>query len=266
MSIFSSLFGSRSKPPEPPQATGGNSTPQPLRLAIGPSPWAFRNRTPVVGGVKYQFQETVPGDGNLAGATSLQNSNGETLLVLDFYCYARILDDGKVLLWRESGEKSERRIVFDSFQLSTLKRVSDPRAVATEIRQRKLGVSPLEFSERWEVSSYLAEGVHPISVSHDWSGFEETLLLSDHADANGYDKMARAVFAFNWIKRQVEVFPQDWFNTGNYDFGYQWITRVARRTDGSIVGDGIRLGSFELDETNRKVKKWLNSDPFYMIQ
>lgn len=266
MGIFSSLFGSRSVPPEPPKATGGNSEPQPLRLAIGPSPWALRNRMPVVGKVKYQFQETLPGDGNLAGMTSLQNSKGETLLVLDFHCYLRILNDGKVLLWRESGEKSARRIVFDCFKLSTLQPVSDPRAIATETRRGKLGVAPLKDSERWEVSPYLTDGTHPISVPHDWSCFEETLLLADHADVNGYDKMARAIFAFNWINRRVEVFPQDWFNTGNYDFGYQWIARVARRSDGSIIGEGIRLGHFELDETNRKVKKWFNSDPFYMIQ
>ena len=67
------------------------------------------------------------------------------------------------------------------------------------------------------------------------------------------------------LTRQVEVFPQDWFNDGSYDFGYQWITRVNRRVDGSIAGDGIRLGTFELDATNRMIKRWLTSDPFYRI-
>ena len=91
-------------------------------------------------------------------------------------------------------------------------------------------------------------------------------MLADYAGPSGADKMARAIFAFDWLKSQVEVIPQDWFNTGNYDFGYQWISRVARCSDGSIVGDGIRLGRFELDETNRRIKKWLIQDPFYMIQ
>jgi hypothetical protein len=266
MSILSFLFGSCSKPPTPPQPTGQQSEPQPLRLAIGPSPWAFRDRSTVVGGVTYRFRETLPGDGKLAGITSLQDSSGTTLLVLDFYCYARILDDGAVLLWRESGEKAERRIVFDCFRLSSLQPVSDPRGTAADIRERKVGVAPLQSSEHWEFSPRLETGVHPLSLPHDWSRFEETLVLADHGDANGYDKMARAIFAFDWSKRQVEIFPQDWFNTGDYDFGYQWITRVARRTDGSIVGDGIRLGRFELDEGNRRVKKWLTTDPFYMIQ
>jgi hypothetical protein len=78
--------------------------------------------------------------------------------------------------------------------------------------------------------------------------------------------MSRAIFAFDWLHHRVEVLPQDWFNQGNYDFGYQWIIRVARRTDGTIVGDGIRLGSFELDETNRRVKNWVTRDPFYRLK
>lgn len=242
------------------------SGPQPLRLAIGPSPWAFHNRSTVLGGVLYRFQETAPGDGKLAGMTSLQISSGATLLILDFHCYVRILDDGTVLLWRESGEKAARHIVFDCFRLSSLKHIPEPLTTAGEIRERKLGIAPLPTSEHWEFSPHLQGGVHPLSVPHDWSRFEETLVLADFGDSNYYDKMARAIFAFDWISKQVEVFPQDWFNTGNYDFGYQWITRAARRSDGSIVGDGIRLGSFELDETNRRIKAWLTKDPFYMIQ
>lgn len=266
MSILSFLFGSYSKPPAPPQASGQPSDPQPLRLSIGPSPWAFRDRSIAVGGVSYRFRETAPGDAKLAGMTSLHDSSGATLLLLDFHCYARILDDGTALVWRESGEEAERRIEFDSFRLSALQCVPEPLTTAAEIRERKCGVAPLHSSEHWEFTPRLEAGVHPFALPHVWSHFEETLVLADHGDTNGYDKMARAIFAFDWSKQQVTVFPQVWFNTGDYDFGYQWITRVARRTDGSIVGDGIRLGRFELDESNLRVKKWLTTDPFYMIQ
>ena len=31
--------------------------------------------------------------------------------------------------------------------------------------------------------------MHSLSLPHDWSRFEETLVLADHGDANGYDKM-----------------------------------------------------------------------------
>jgi len=237
-----------------------------LRFPIGPSPWAFTNLSTTAGGAKYRFKETAEGDGELAGLTSLLDAKGATLLIFDFQCYARILDDGTIFLWREAGEKELKRIIFDCFSISSLRSVSNPLATATELREKKLGIAPLPTSQHWEFSSRVEPGVHQLSIPHDWSRFDETLVLADFAESNYFDMMARAIFAFDWRKRQVEIIPQDWFNNGNYDFGYQWIARVARRTDGSIVGEGIRLGSFELDETHRQVKKWLTQDPFHRLQ
>lgn len=53
----------------------------------------------------------------------------------------------------------------------------------------------------------------------------------------------------------VDLHPQDWFNQNlEIDFGYQWITRAARSNNtGRIVGEGIRIGRFELDESNRQL-------------
>jgi hypothetical protein len=240
-----------------------HTEPRSLRLPIGPSPWGFVNRSVKVQGNSYRFKETVSNDRELSGLISLQNPNGLTLLVLDFYCYARLLDDGTALLWRET----ENKIAFDRFHLSSLQPVEDLLVTAKTVREKKLGYSPLSISQHWEISPHLSAGKpHPFDIPFDWSPFEETLVLTDHSDSDGFDKMARAILAFDWSKRQVEVFPQDWFNQGDYDFGYQWITRVARRTDGAIVGDGIRLNSFELDETNRQIKKWLTQNPFNMIK
>jgi hypothetical protein len=233
--------------------------PQSPRLPIGPSPWGFVNHSVTVQGNSYRFKETTAGNRNLSGLISMQSSDGSTLLILDFYCYARILADGITLLWRET----ENKIVFERFYLSSLQPIGDPLTTAKTVRKKKLGYSPLSISQHWEISPYLSAGTqHSLDIPYDWSPFEETLVLTDHADSNGFDKMARAILAFDWSKRQVEVFPQDWFNQGSYDFGYQWITRVARRSDGTIVGDGIRLGSFELDESNRQIKKWLTQSPF----
>ncbi|MBI5301277.1 MAG: hypothetical protein HY868_04000 [Chloroflexi bacterium] len=64
----------------------------------------------------------------------------------------------------------------------------------------------------------------------------------------------RAIFGFSFDKQIVEVYPQDWFNKGDYDFGYQWITRVARDEDGKIIGDGIRLDRFRLDASGRNIE------------
>lgn len=58
------------------------------------------------------------------------------------------------------------------------------------------------------------------------------------------------------------MIPQDWFNHGDYDFGYQWVTLVAREPGDRIVGEEIRIGAFVLDETGRRVSEWLSVNPF----
>jgi hypothetical protein len=233
----------------------------PLPSAIGPSPSGFRGSFNA-GGVTYRFRDTASSYSNLFGLVSLQDSQGTTLLIVDSRCYGQILEDGTVLLWREAGEKATSRVIFDSFSLAGLRPVTDPLAFAAQMRKEKMSISPLPKSEHWEISPYMKAGKHHISIPYDWSRFNETLVLADHEDFTVHHKMARAIFTFSWAQRQVEVFPQEWFNTGDYDFGYQWIAHVVRRKDGAIIGEGIRLGSFELDESNRRVKKWLAQDPF----
>lgn len=239
--------------------------PHAVRLPLGPSPWAFRDKEVAIGKSNYRFQEAPLTDSKLSGLTLLQDSQGRPCLILDFYYYLRVLNDGTSLLWRECGQKQDRLIVFDAFQLSSLPVLSDHAAIGTTVRNSDLGHSALPPGAHWEFKTWTTPGLHSFEIPYDWSPFEETLVLADYGDSNHYETSARAIYVFDWMKRQVEVIPQDWFNTGNYDFGYQWITRVARRTDGSIVGDGIRLGQFQLDETNRQVKKWLTTNPFYMI-
>jgi hypothetical protein len=266
LSVLSLLTSACFMPKERSEASHRQSAMQSIRAAIGPSPWGMVGHFVVVEGVEYRFREAVPGDGNLSGLVSLQDASGAALLVLDFQCYARILDNGDVLLWREFRDKTVKRIVFHRFRLSALQPISRLRDTASDVRSRRVGAGPLPGTEHWELSSRMEAGVHSISIPHDWSQFEETLVLADHDAASDVDRMSRAVFAFDWETRCVEVFPQDWFNEGDYDFGYQWITRVHRRTDGRIEGDGIRLGQFELDAANRQVKRWIIKDPFYRIQ
>src|SRR5262249_39298297 len=233
----------------------------PIRLVIGPSPWGFRNRSISVHGLKYHFRETAPGDSRLGGFTSVRDSECKSLLILAFYNSWRVLDDGHALVWRESTDRGNRRIIFDSFLLSSLQIVSDPLSLASHIREQTLGVAPLPSSEHWEFSCQLDAETHLFPLPYNWSCFEETLVLADHAEPKE-NQAARAIFAFDWNTHRVRVFPQDWFNTGDYDLGYQWITRVWRCSDGGIMGEGIRLGRFELDRTNRYVKTWLILNPF----
>lgn len=231
------------------------------QFPFGPSPWAFVNQTVYAAGSLFRFEETTFDKNGSSGLIYLQSTiTGAILLILDFYCYLRILDDGTALLWH----KTESGIAFDCFSLLSLEPLANPIEITKVMREAKLNYSPLSISEHWEISRHLsAEKQYSLDCPYDWSNFGELLVLADLLNSSGLDRMDQAILAFDWLNKKVEAFPQDWFNQSDYDFGYQWITRVARRSDGLIIGDGIRLGIFELDETNRRIKKWLVSDHFY---
>jgi hypothetical protein len=72
------------------------------------------------------------------------------------------------------------------------------------------------------------------------------------------DDPAFALFVFYPHAGLVEVLPQKWFTAAQYDLGYQWITRAARDPESHrIVGDGIRIGSFLLEEDGCRLERWL---------
>ncbi|MCB1172483.1 MAG: hypothetical protein KDK39_02905 [Leptospiraceae bacterium] len=63
-----------------------------------------------------------------------------------------------------------------------------------------------------------------------------------------------ALLEFFTRQGRVRLIPQDWFNLGQWDFGYQWIAGGARRADnGRITIQGMRLPYYVLDETDRKL-------------
>jgi hypothetical protein len=236
-----------------------------VRVALGPSPWAWTNRSHVMNGRKYLFRALGEGP-DFAGVTQVINESNQTVLLLDFGCYARLMHDGTGLLWWEGGSQEARVIEFRVFAFHELNPIGDPFSEAKEMRKRKDHATSLPLASSFSISAWLTEGIHVLKIPNEFLQFEETLVLADHQPgANGWNKACRAIFVFDWLEKKLRVIPQDWFNQGNYDFGYQWIARVARTTGGSIVGDGIRLGNFELDESGKQVKRWLSQNEFHMI-
>ena len=65
-----------------------------------------------------------------------------------------------------------------------------------------------------------------------------------------------ALMVANPVQGSIRLYPQDSFNDGQEDLGYQWVTRVAREPrTGRIWGDGIRINPFILDDTLRKLAR-----------
>ncbi|MBF0593996.1 MAG: hypothetical protein HQL22_03430 [Candidatus Omnitrophica bacterium] len=59
-------------------------------------------------------------------------------------------------------------------------------------------------------------------------------------------------------ENKFHVYPQEWFNNGSFDFGYQWISKVGREPkSGEIVGEGVRIGAFVLKADYSGIKNVL---------
>jgi hypothetical protein len=118
-----------------------------------------------------------------------------------------------------------------------------------------------------KVPTDLAPGRRSLEFLEPFSDLPELLILAEglYGRALVTSPGSRlAIFVIRPSDKSVTVIPQDWFNQGDYDFGYQWPTRVARDPEsGRIFGEGIRIGAFRLNEAGNQVEKWFIQDPFY---
>jgi hypothetical protein len=240
----------------------------------GPSPWYLHGRKIETKAGVLTWSDF----GNhrvLAGVSRLQTSEAEDVMLLDFGCYVCPLGNDRLLLWYERARNNDNPIAnpiihFDIVDLCNLVPITASETESERMRNEKqhrffLPIPHPEFT----CFSTIAPGRHDLTgIPPAFAEIEETLVLADCCPegkpSNHFDQMSRAIFAFDFRSAQVDVLPQEWFNNGNYDFGYQWITRVSRDSNtGRIFGEGIRLGFFRLNETGRSVEEWLVNDPFH---
>jgi hypothetical protein len=79
------------------------------------------------------------------------------------------------------------------------------------------------------------------------------IINSTHIDYDG----AYIILALNFNKKIVDIYPQKWFTADKFDTGYEWITRITRDKDtGRFIGDGIRIGKFELCDDGMNLLRW----------
>jgi hypothetical protein len=245
-----------------------------LFSAPGPSPWYLRLPGAVINTKEGQWTWDSYDDNKRSGICRLISPNKQSVLFLDFQCYVMFLPYDRILIWYESGRDNNEKsfipkIVFTILNIHNLKKFSNHKDAAKKLREEKLYILYNgDSASTFIFNSTIDEGIYPIDAPLEFKELEEILVLADYGPtkyiSNYYDKMFRAIFSFRFNLNEVEVFPQKWFNEGSYDFGYQWITRVARNKEtGRIVGEGIRLGNFELDSSSTQIEKWLEQDAFY---
>ena len=244
-----------------------------MPTTLGPSPWYLKASGAGIDTPEGLWRWEFYDDAAIAGLSRLLSPHGETVLFIDFNCYVQSLGDGRLLVGFESTRSAQGGceapdIKFIIVVLAALTPVTDHEKMALEVRKNK---ERIRFQgglpSTYEFSTVVQEGVQSICSPAEFGKLQEILVLADFGPkdeaSNNWDSMYRAIFAFDFREQQVTVLPQKWFNTGSYDFGYQWITRVQREpATNQIVGEGIRLGNFRLDSSGTQIEEWLDQNVF----
>jgi hypothetical protein len=196
----------------------------------------------------------------------LQDANGETLAVTDFHCYVQTRPGHRLLVWyaEEEGEDAafRRDIRFRLLDADRLRPIRDFDAGYAQLGSRSRFYAEGGELATVALSTALADGVHEVTLPESLRDLGEVLVLA-HSTAHGrrenhHDTMHLCLWILDTVGGRLTILPQDWFNNGKYDFSYQWVTRVARVPQtGDLVGEGIRLGVFQLGRSGRRVAHWL---------
>jgi hypothetical protein len=108
-----------------------------------------------------------------------------------------------------------------------------------------------------ELSSKLPAGRHATDIPAAFREINELLLIGSYP-AKSKDEPACAVIVLRPRTGEVTVLPQTWFTSEKYEPGRQWITRVVRDPASQrILGEGFRIGNFELTEDGTDVERWI---------
>ncbi len=196
-----------------------------------------------------------------AGAIALSGPRGPVLL-LDFHNYVMPLappGDHTLLIWHQRETKKDATtapIVLRVFALADLRPLIGNLADLAET-MRDEGASFVSAAPaRWEVSlsTTMIDRPCTLPVEPELSTIEELLILchSSAIAAPTWERNNLALLVATPQQQSYQLYPQDWFNNGGFDYGYEWVTRVARDAKtGRIHGEGIRIRPFILDASLR---------------
>jgi len=179
---------------------------------------------------------------------------------LNTYCRPFVIPPERLGIWcpeqaaQQLGDPYLRVLCFDPDQLQEFP-LEDVAGWFKQSNERIY--SAAEPAAEFEVSCALTAGIHRIQTPPEFHAVDELLMIASRPAANK-DEPSAAVLVLRPKTGEVEVLEQKWFTANRCDVGYQWIARVARDpVTGRIVGDGIRLGKFELSEDGQDVARWL---------
>ncbi len=234
-----------------------------LKTAPGPSPWYLHESVPCIQTTYGQGRWTQAGNDRDTAGKMLLQAGDDTLVILSMYNYVLSVDGFTMLIWSQAhlGKGNTAPVHMTAIDCRQLAPLHDARRMCEEMPQGAALKVASGAVAAMDIPTTAIGGCE-VGFPSPISKLDEILIL---ARSSGVDRTDGTMGNECLIVAKpglgyIEVFPQDWFNKGQWDFGYQWPTRVARDPkSGRIVGDGIRMGTFMLDESCRNVQRWLRT-------
>lgn len=219
-----------------------------LTNAPGPAPWHWETFPSFHIGTRTWTWRSEPPEVDDGGWPTLVRSwDSVPCLVPAFYTYLTRADEETLLAWRSTLSGTVDIRFYPVTQLEPVDALEDPRNERDVVVRR---ASELVRIPR------LAPGTHDGFSARTLVEIEELLLLA-HWPGRGESDPALAIYSWQPASGVVTVTPQQWFSAATHDLGYEWVTKVVRDpTTSRIVGVGVRLGAFELEDDDMTVRRW----------
>jgi hypothetical protein len=229
-----------------------------IEKATGPAPWYWKSFPAITGNSGKSYEWTHHGEtGMLAYLVTLNEAGkpNDPLIALNTYCTPFELPGGKFGVWCPEGRSMIRLTAFDPdrFQPFQFEEIVGWFKNSSE---RLFARS--EPAAEFEFSAELPEGTHEIQVPEEFQPIQELGIVAARRALSGAEP-ACAVFILYPHAQLIQVLPQPWFNTSQFEVGKQWITRITRDpVSHRLIGDGFRIPCFRLTEDGKELEVWLS--------
>jgi len=224
--------------------------------SIGPAPWywqTFPQLNLAAGGrLTWTHQGS---DGALGYVVSLnaEENSAAPLLALNTYCRPFLVPPSYLGIWCPEG-RNLRFVCFDPAQLKPF----DLAEIAGWFKQssERMYATTAPIAE-FEIPLSLEAGPQRIEVPPELQTVDE-LIVPSSCPAKSPDDPAFALYVCYLHAGLVEILPQRWFTSAQYEVGRRWIPRATRDPETHrIAGECFGVGNFLLEEDGCRLERWL---------
>ena len=228
-----------------------------LARAIGPAPWYWKTFPQVDSGQRLTWVHH-GSEGPLGYVVSLaaEHEPDKARLALNTYCRPFFVPPAQLGIWCPEG-RSIRLTCFGPDQLKPFDLAEIAGWFKPSSERIYAATAPVAD---FEIPLGLDPGLHKIEVPAELQSVDELIVPTSYP-AKEKDAPAFALYIFYLQAGLVEVLPQQWFTSSQYQVGKQWITRAVRDPESHrIFGECFGVGSFLLQEDGCRLDQLIQKD------